>query len=476
MPALRNLFVFLTVFLLCICSSVAVIYGDTHTAKSCSYSDVSSAIGAASSGDTVSVPSGSCVWNSPLSITKEINLIGPGSTALTIRNSFTCTTTSTHMIVYTPSNPSADTPFRISGFTFDGGGKCSGILLNVARSNTPQTKVRIDHNVFQNHHPTSTTYGVCITNGGAWGVVDNNILNSNPIPVRNGNGNDNWWNNLSGIVPGSDENMYFEDNTINVFNIVTDCQVAERYAFRYNTINYSTTDYYQSFDLHGNTPGHSCFGAEVYGNYLNLVKNSYGGQFFAQRGGAVLAFYNEFDVAGGTVYSSVREEYNDTDHKTTNVCPSDSDQQARKSTCSLDGQHQHVDRSYYWINRKNATGALINVAIDTRAPYVPGVIAENAQFWHDAVPFNGTVGVGCGTLASRPATCTKGVGYWATNQSCSNLTGMVGKNPATPISGTLYKCTATNTWAAYYTPYTYPHPLRQGEQAPPKAPVGFEVK
>jgi len=37
---------------------------------------------------------------------------------------------------------------------------------------------------------------------------------------------------------------------------------------------------------------------------------------------------------------------------------------------------------------------------------------------------------------------------------------MVGTNPSTPISGTLYKCTSANTWTAYYTPYTYPHPLR----------------
>jgi hypothetical protein len=26
-------------------------------------------------------------------------------------------------------------------------------------------------------------------------------------------------------------------------------------------------------------------------------------------------------------------------------------------------------------------------------------------------------------------------------------------------SGLLYKCTATDTWTLYYTPYTYPHPL-----------------
>src|ERR1019366_4836093 len=31
-------------------------------------------------------------------------------------------------------------------------------------------------------------------------------------------------------------------------------------------------------------------------------------------------------------------------------------------------------------------------------------------------PFNGTSGVGFGTLANRPATCTPGVGYFATDQ------------------------------------------------------------
>jgi hypothetical protein len=56
---------------------------------------------------------------------------------------------------------------------------------------------------------------------------------------------------------------------------------------------------------------------------------------------------------------------------------------------------------------------------------------------------------------------------------------MAGVDPPTPISGTLYKCTAINTWTAYYTPYTYPHPLRnenQGDTTPPAAPGGLSVK
>ena len=40
---------------------------------------------------------------------------------------------------------------------------------------------------------------------------------------------------------------------------------------------------------------------------------------------------------------------------------------------------------------------------------------------------------------------------------------MVGVNPSNPISGTLYKCTSPNTWTAFYTPFPYPHPLREAE-------------
>jgi hypothetical protein len=80
-----------------------------------------------------------------------------------------------------------------------------------------------------------------------------------------------------------------------------------------------------------------------------------------------------------------------------------------------------------------------------------------------ASPFNGTSGTGYGTLANRPTTCTSGVAYWATDQGNWNQSGSGGQ-------GELFKCTATNTWALSYTPYTYPHPLTGGASQPAPPP------
>lgn len=81
-------------------------------------------------------------------------------------------------------------------------------------------------------------------------------------------------------------------------------------------------------------------------------------------------------------------------------------------------------------------------------------------------PFNGTSGIGHGTLANRPVTCITGVGYWATDQGTWNQSGFGGQ-------GELFVCSATKSWTLSYTPYTYPHPLTGTSGSPPAPPTGL---
>lgn len=87
-------------------------------------------------------------------------------------------------------------------------------------------------------------------------------------------------------------------------------------------------------------------------------------------------------------------------------------------------------------------------------------------------PFNGTSGTGFGILVRMPATCTTGVGYFATDQGSWNGSG--GSNPISYSGqGIWYVCGPTNTWTVAMTPYTYPHPLDGGGSTPttPGTPV-----
>ena len=207
------------------------------------------------------------------------------------------------------------------------------------------------------------------------------------------------------------------------------CKREQRYAYRYNTINL-TANVYPLFDMHGNQASqfYSTMGAEIYGNNIT----AYGGTFLDQRGGRAFVFLNNAAQGMGV---QIREEFADSISPVNYVGPNPPQ------------YTQHVNGSYYWGNRRTFTGSLITAYITTDCSMChENGLAENVDFWQDAASFNGTSGIGCGTLANRPATCTTGVGYWATNQSCTNLTGMVGAHPANPISGTLYRCIAANTW------------------------------
>jgi hypothetical protein len=88
-------------------------------------------------------------------------------------------------------------------------------------------------------------------------------------------------------------------------------------------------------------------------------------------------------------------------------------------------------------------------------------LLPDRDYYVQTPSFNGTSGTGTGLLSARPSSCTPAVAYWATD------------------TNTLYKCTATDTWTAFYTPYTHPHPLTQGSGTKtgsnPNPPTGLEA-
>jgi hypothetical protein len=103
---------------------------------------------------------------------------------------------------------------------------------------------------------------------------------------------------------------------------------------------------------------------------------------------------------------------------------------------------------YEWLNNYTGTNFIIGVGPGSN----PALFQQNRDYFLYTSSFSGASGVGSGTLAARPTNCTPLVAYWATD------------------TNTLYQCTATDTWTAYYTPYVYPHPLVQGNGNPPPPP------
>lgn len=128
-----------------------------------------------------------------------------------------------------------------------------------------------------------------------------------------------------------------------------------------------------------------------------------------------------------------------------------------------------TDPAYTWMNLIRANSGIAWASatkggVNLELPITANIdsfdaVSKDAQTTTSS-PFNGSTGVGYGTIANRPASASlAGVGYWATDEGEWDST-----NGTTP-DGQLYTWTGS-AWTIKYTPYTYPHPL---VEAPPAA-------
>jgi len=484
---------FFAIYIIC-CMAVTKAYTATVTAKSCFLNDVQNAVNSTARGDTVIVPRGDCTWSGTLSIKKAITLQGAGKTNTIIRSNLTVPSgtlsrnAAYYMITYTPDSISSDSRLilRITGFTFDMNYRSSGIRI-YNTNNTPLYKLIIDNNAFvdcwDGGSSTWTAVSAICVYGAIYGVIHSNTFSGWPhIEVM---GRERYAYDNFTYEHGTADTIYFEDNVLTSEGQTKhtdgswwlDNDAGAHVVWRYNTFITKRTfdDHYMTYiPHHGSLNNYASKGGEFYGNHIyHSAGTATGVQLFGIRAGKNLVFYNKVYAAGGRA----NYIYYPTATAPTNyTCDSGTLRNGYKN-CASDGQPQHVWRTFVWNNRIGTSGAgrIISGIGDAS-------LRANIDYFNpntNCTASSCTSGVGCGS-STPTGTCTAGVGFWKTSQSCSEVpTESVGANPVTPLSGMLYRCTSTNNWTPYYTPYNYPHPLRVDngdvDDKAISAPKGFKV-
>ena len=264
----------------------------TWRAADASLAEVNSCLASASNGDTINVPAGSATWASALTLNKQVNLIGAGIDVTNITLSGTGISVASGL-----------ENFRISGFTFNGGG--GDIMLIGTSGSSLMTGFRIDHNKLSGGSGRGMYINATIENS----VIDHNkFYGQDGTAFMWGMANDS----AAFTSPtdlGTNRFLFLEDNDFQKLNAVNNNHAimanggGPRIVVRYNTITDGPGGRWADVvDMHGCCPSNTDRGARAWEIYGNTIKRGYSSSdtccsAFQIRGGTGVLYNNTVDVS-----------------------------------------------------------------------------------------------------------------------------------------------------------------------------------
>ena len=403
---------------------------------------------AAARGDTVIIPAGSATWTREILLTQGITLHGAGidqnDNHMQHCHRLRSYRTRRRLLMRKSSRLQAS--------------RSTGIILKLnnatmidaygatSLATKPWRSLIITNCKFRNG---STRGAVIFTHRQLRGVIYSNIFDRCNVilkPMGNNDSGEEWRNPAFTRIFGTSDQLFFEDNTIlwsSPFNGSISGWIETgqggRLCVRYNTWNCANTNVTELWDIHGfqNWPGNGQTGTMVVEYYGNRATNFTGWRWLNHRGGWGL-FHNNIVSGPGGAGIQVNQ------YATGDIGGSGED----RVTGIKGGE---INNTYVFNNTDDGV---------VRDMYPGGIglggnVAPNVAYWNYHPSFDGTTGIGRGTTAPT-GNCSVGVAYWVASTPTPTT------DPSVIQSGKLYKCLSQNVWTAYYTPYTYPHPLRSG--------------